>query len=224
MVSIAGLGMRFASGGRAVSVLSDVSLEVPARQFLAVAGPSGSGKSTLLGLIAGLDRPTAGTITVGGVNLTRLDEDALARFRLDTIGYIFQSFHLVPTLTAEENVALPLELAGEPDALPRARALLGELGLGERADHYPVQLSGGEQQRVAVARAVARRPALLLADEPTGNLDSATGERIIELIVGLNRALGSTLVLVTHDAALAGHADRLVTLRDGRIVSDERAR
>jgi putative ABC transport system ATP-binding protein len=224
MVSIAGLGMRFASGGRAVSVLSDVSLEVPARQFLAVAGPSGSGKSTLLGLIAGLDRPTAGTITVGGVNLTRLDEDALARFRLDTIGYIFQSFHLVPTLTAEENVAVPLELAGEPDALPRARALLGELGLGERADHYPVQLSGGEQQRVAVARAVARRPALLLADEPTGNLDSATGERIIELIVGLNRALGSTLVLVTHDAALAGHADRLVTLRDGRIVSDERAR
>ncbi|HEU5188948.1 MAG TPA: ABC transporter ATP-binding protein [Methylomirabilota bacterium] len=224
MVSIAGLGMRFASGGRSVSVLSDVSLEVPARQFLAVAGPSGSGKSTLLGLIAGLDRPTAGTITVGGVNLTRLDEDALARFRLDTIGYIFQSFHLVPTLTAEENVAVPLELAGEPDALPRARALLGELGLGERADHYPVQLSGGEQQRVAVARAVARRPALLLADEPTGNLDSATGERIIELIVGLNRALGSTLVLVTHDAALAGHADRLVTLRDGRIVSDERAR
>jgi putative ABC transport system ATP-binding protein len=197
---------------------------VPARQFLAVAGPSGSGKSTLLGLIAGLDRPTAGSITVGGVDITRLDEDALARFRLDTIGYIFQSFHLVPTLTAEENVAVPLELAGERDALPRARALLGELGLGDRADHYPVQLSGGEQQRVAVARAVARRPALLLADEPTGNLDSATGKRIIELIVGLNRSLGSTLVLVTHDAALAGHADRLVTLRDGRIVSDEGAR
>ena len=224
MVSIAGLGMRFASGGRAVSVLSDVTLEVPARQFLAVAGPSGSGKSTLLGLIAGLDRPTAGSITVGGVDITRLDEDALARFRLDTIGYIFQSFHLVPTLNAEENVAVPLELAGERDALPRARALLGELGLGDRADHYPVQLSGGEQQRVAVARAVARRPALLLADEPTGNLDSATGKRIIELIVGLNRSLGSTLVLVTHDAALAGHADRLVTLRDGRIVSDEGAR
>jgi putative ABC transport system ATP-binding protein len=224
MVSIAGLGMRFASGGRAVSVLSDVSLEVPARQFLAVAGPSGSGKSTLLGLIAGLDRPTAGTISVGGVEITRLGEDALARFRLDTVGYIFQSFHLVPTLTAEENVAVPLELAGERDALPRARALLGELGLADRADHYPVQLSGGEQQRVAVARAVARRPALLLADEPTGNLDSATGKRIIELIVGLNRSLGSTLVLVTHDAALAAHADRLVTLRDGRIVSDESPR
>jgi len=219
MVSIAGLGMRFASGGRAVSVLSDVSLEVPARQFLAVAGPSGSGKSTLLGLIAGLDRPTAGTITVAGADLTRLDEDALARFRLDTIGYIFQSFHLVPTLTAEENVAVPLELAGERDALTRARALLGELGLGERAEHYPVQLSGGEQQRVAVARAMARRPPLLLADEPTGNLDSATGTQIIDLLVGLNRRLGSTLVLVTHDPALAAHAERIVHLRDGRLAA-----
>jgi putative ABC transport system ATP-binding protein len=221
MISIAGLGMRFASGGRAVSVLSDVSLEIPARQFVAVSGPSGSGKSTLLGLIAGLDRPTAGSITVGGVEITRLSEDALARFRLDTIGYIFQSFHLVPTLTAAENVAVPLELAGERDALARARDLLGELGLGDRADHYPVQLSGGEQQRVALARAVARRPPLLLADEPTGNLDSATGKQIIELIVGLNRTLGSTLVLVTHDPALAAHADRLVTLRDGRVVTDE---
>jgi putative ABC transport system ATP-binding protein len=221
MISIVGLGMRFASGGRAVAVLSDVSLEIPARQFVAVAGPSGSGKSTLLGLIAGLDRPTAGSITVGGVEITRLSEDALARFRLDTIGYIFQSFHLVPTLTAAENVAVPLELADERDALARARDLLGELGLGDRADHYPVQLSGGEQQRVAVARAVARRPPLLLADEPTGNLDSATGKQIIELIVGLNRTLGSTLVLVTHDPALAAHADRLVTLRDGRVVTDE---
>jgi putative ABC transport system ATP-binding protein len=221
MISIAGLGMRFASGGRAVAVLSDVSLEIPARQFVAVAGPSGSGKSTLLGLIAGLDRPTAGSITVGGVEITRLSEDALARFRLDTIGYIFQSFHLVPTLTAAENVAVPLELADERDALARARDLLGELGLGDRADHYPVQLSGGEQQRVAVARAVARRPPLLLADEPIGNLDSATGKQIIELIVGLNRTLGSTLVLVTHDPALAAHADRLVTLRDGRVVTDE---
>jgi putative ABC transport system ATP-binding protein len=221
MISIAGLGMRFASGGRAVSVLSDVSLEIPARQFVAVAGPSGSGKSTLLGLVAGLDRPTAGSITVGGVEITRLSEDALARFRLDTIGYIFQSFHLVPTLTAAENVAVPLELAGERDALGRARELLAELGLGDRADHYPVQLSGGEQQRVAVARAVARRPPLLLADEPTGNLDSATGKQIIELIVGLNRTLGSTLVLVTHDPALAAHADRLVTLRDGRVVTDD---
>jgi len=158
---------------------------------------------------------------VAGAEVTALSEDALARFRLDTIGYIFQSFHLIPTLTALENVAVPLELAGEPDALPRARALLEEVGLGDRAEHYPVQLSGGEQQRVAVARAVARRPPVLLADEPTGNLDSATGKQIIELILGLNRTLGSTLVLVTHDPALAAHADRLITLRDGRVVADE---
>jgi putative ABC transport system ATP-binding protein len=204
-----------------VEVLTDVSLEVPAGQFLAIAGPSGSGKSTLLGLIAGLDQPTAGQIEVAGVDVTALDEDGLARFRRDHVGYVFQSFHLLPTLTAQENVAVPLELAGDAGAAARAAALLAEVGLAERAHHYPVQLSGGEQQRVAVARAMARRPALLLADEPTGNLDSATGKQIIELLVGLNRRLGSTLVLVTHDAALAAHADRVVTLRDGRIVSDE---
>ena len=221
MISIAGLSMRLSSGGRPVNVLSDISLEVPARQFLAIAGPSGSGKSTLLGLIAGLDRPTAGRITVGGVELTQLGEDALARFRLNTIGYIFQSFHLIPTLTALENVAVPLELAGERDALGSAQRLLAEVGLAERAHHYPVQLSGGEQQRVAVARAVSRRPPVLLADEPTGNLDSATGKQIIDLLLALNRTLGSTLILVTHDAALAAHADRLVLLRDGRIVGDE---
>jgi putative ABC transport system ATP-binding protein len=221
MISVRGLSMRLVSGGRGVDVLTDVSLEVPAGQFLAIAGPSGSGKSTLLGLIAGLDQPTAGRIEVAGIEITALDEDALARFRLDHVGYVFQSYHLIPTLTAEENVAVPLELAGEPDAVPRARALLAEVGLTERAHHYPVQLSGGEQQRVAVARAMARRPALLLADEPTGNLDSATGKQIIELLVAVNRRLGRTLVLVTHDAALAAHADRVVTLRDGRIVSDE---
>jgi len=221
MISVRGLSMRLASGGRGVDVLTDVSLEVPARQFLAIAGPSGSGKSTLLGLIAGLDQPTAGRIEVAGVDITGLDEDALARFRRDHVGYVFQSFHLLPTLTAQENVAVPLELTGEAGAGARAATLLAEVGLAERAHHYPVQLSGGEQQRVAVARAMARRPALLLADEPTGNLDSATGKQIIELLVGLNRRLGSTLVLVTHDAALAAHADRVVTLRDGRIVSDE---
>jgi putative ABC transport system ATP-binding protein len=194
---------------------------VPAGQFLAIAGPSGSGKSTLLGLIAGLDQPTAGRIEVAGVDITTLDEDALARFRRDHVGYVFQSFHLLPTLTAQENVAVPLELAGEAGAAERAASLLAEVGLAERAHHYPVQLSGGEQQRVAVARAMARRPALLLADEPTGNLDSATGKQIIELLVGMNRRLGSTLVLVTHDTALAAHADRVVTLRDGRVVSDE---
>jgi putative ABC transport system ATP-binding protein len=215
--------MRLRSGAGTVDVLTDVSLEVPRGQFLAVAGPSGSGKSTLLGLIAGLDRPTAGRIVVADVDITALDEDDLTRFRRDTIGYVFQSYHLLPTLTAVENVAVPLELAGEPDALARARLLLDEVGLADRAGHYPVQLSGGEQQRVAVARAVARRPRLLLADEPTGNLDSGTGKQIIELLVGLHRNLGVTLVLVTHDAALAGHADRIVTLRDGRIASDEAA-
>ena len=221
MISVRGLSMRFTSGGAAVDVLADISLDVLPGQFLAVAGPSGSGKSTLLGLVAGLDQPTAGRITVADVEITRLGEDALARFRRDTIGYVFQSYHLIPTLTALENVAVPLELAGEPHALDRAEALLAEVGLAGRAHHYPVQLSGGEQQRVAVARAVCRRPRLLLADEPTGNLDSATGKQIIELLVDLHRNLGSTLVLVTHDGALAAHADRVVTLRDGRIVSDE---
>jgi putative ABC transport system ATP-binding protein len=221
MISVRGLGMRLASGGRAVDVLSDVTLEVPAGQFLAIAGPSGSGKSTLLGLIAGLDQPTSGRIEVAGMEITGLDEDALARFRRDQVGYVFQSFHLIPTLTAQENVAVPLELAGEADVIARAAALLGEVGLAGRAHHYPVQLSGGEQQRVAVARALARRPAILLADEPTGNLDSATGKQIIDLLVAANRRHGRTLVLVTHDAALAAHADRVVTLADGRIVSDE---
>jgi putative ABC transport system ATP-binding protein len=166
MISVRALSMRLTSGGRAVDVLTDVSLEVPAGQFVAIAGPSGSGKSTLLGLIAGLDQPTAGRIEVAGVVITDLDEDALARFRADHVGYVFQSFHLIPTLTALENVAVPLELAGAPDAAARATALLGEVGLAERAHHYPVQLSGGEQQRVAVARALARRPPLLLADDP----------------------------------------------------------
>src|SRR5262245_11104767 len=221
MISVREVSMRLASGGRPVDVLTCVSLDVPGGQFLAVAGPSGSGKSTLLGLIAGLDAPTAGRIEVAGVDITGLDEDRLARFRRDTIGYVFQSYHLIPTLTALENVAVPLELSGDRGALDRAAELLDEVGLADRARHYPVQLSGGEQQRVAVARAVARRPRLLLADEPTGNLDSGTGKQVIALLVGMNRDLASTLVLVTHDVALAAHADRIVTLRDGRVVSDE---
>src|SRR5262245_1015904 len=221
MIKVRGVSMRLRSGTRIVDVLRDVTLEVPERQFLAIAGPSGSGKSTLLGLIAGLDRPSAGSIEVAGRDLGQLSEDALARFRGATIGYVFQAFHLIPTLTALENVAAPLELAGEAGASARARALLGEVGLAERVDHYPVQLSGGEQQRVAVARAVARRPAVLLADEPTGNLDSATGQQIIALLVGLNQGLGSTLVLVTHDPALAAHAQRVIHLRDGAIAADE---
>jgi putative ABC transport system ATP-binding protein len=218
VIEIRDLVMRLPSGGAELTILDRVTLDVPTGQFLAVTGPSGSGKSTLLGLIAGLDQPTSGSIRVAGQEVTRLDEDALAQLRRQTIGYVFQAFHLIPTLTALENVAVPLELAAVPDALARARVLLGEIGLADRVDHYPAQLSGGEQQRVALARASANRPALLLADEPTGNLDSATGAEIIALLMGWNRQRGTTLVLVTHDPALACHADRTVELRDGRIV------
>jgi putative ABC transport system ATP-binding protein len=222
MVSVRALTMRLASGGRPLTILEDVSLDVERGDAVAVIGPSGSGKSTLLGLIAGLDAPTGGTITVGGVEITRLGEAALARFRRQTIGYVFQSYHLIPTLTAAENVAVPLELAGARGVAARTRALLEQVGLGERAHHYPVQLSGGEQQRVALARAVALDPPLLLADEPTGNLDSATGAAIIDLLFALNRERGSTLLLVTHDPALAERAERVVSLRDGRVVGDRR--
>jgi putative ABC transport system ATP-binding protein len=219
MISVRDVVMRLPSGGRPLTILDGVTLEIAAGEVCAITGPSGSGKSTLLGLIAGLDRPSAGSITVAGVEITRLAEDALARFRRDTLGYVFQSYHLIPTLTAAENVAVPLEIVGATDALPRARALLQDVGLGDRAHHYPVQLSGGEQQRVALARAVALDPGLLLADEPTGNLDSATGVQIIELLLSLNRRRGSTLVLVTHDEVLAGKADRVVRLHDGRILN-----
>jgi putative ABC transport system ATP-binding protein len=222
MVSVRALTMRLASGGRPLTILEGVSLDVERGDAVAVIGPSGSGKSTLLGLIAGLDAPTEGTITVGGLEITRLGEAALARFRRQTIGYVFQSYHLIPTLTAAENVAVPLELAGARGVAARTRALLEQVGLGERAHHYPVQLSGGEQQRVALARAVALDPPLLLADEPTGNLDSATGAAIIDLLFALNRERGSTLLLVTHDPALAERADRVVSLRDGRVVGDRR--
>jgi putative ABC transport system ATP-binding protein len=221
MIELRGVSKSVPSGSGTLTILHPIDLVVSAGEVVAITGASGSGKSTLLGLIAGLDQPTAGRICVAGVEITRLSEDALARFRRDTLGYVFQAYHLIPTLTALENVAVPLELAGDPDALPRATALLAEVGLADRAHHYPVQLSGGEQQRVAVARAMARRPMLLLADEPTGNLDSGTGKQIIELLVGLRDTLASTLVLVTHDAALAARADRVVTLRDGRVVSDE---
>jgi putative ABC transport system ATP-binding protein len=220
MVHVRDLVMRLRSAAGVVTILDGVSLEVGPGEFIAVTGPSGSGKSTLLGLIAGLDRPTAGSIKVDGVELASLDEDALARLRLGKIGYVFQSFHLIPTLTAIENVAVPLDLAGVPDAAARASALLEEVGLKMRVGHYPAELSGGEQQRVALARAVANDPGLLLADEPTGNLDSATGTQIIDLLVGLHRRHGTTLILVTHDPALAAHADRVVELRDGRVVGD----
>jgi putative ABC transport system ATP-binding protein len=223
MIHVRDLVMRLSSGGRPVTILEDVSLHVPRGEFVTISGPSGSGKSTLLGLIAGLDQPTAGSVVVDGMEVTRLGEDALARFRRATIGYVFQSYHLIPTLTAAENVAVPLELDNAGNAFSRARSLLGEVGLAERAHHYPAQLSGGEQQRVALARAVALDPPLLLADEPTGNLDSATGTLVLDLLLALRHARGSTLVLVTHDTALTGRADRIVKLRDGRIVDDARA-
>jgi putative ABC transport system ATP-binding protein len=214
--------MRLGAGESAITALDGVSLDVAAGEVLAITGASGSGKSTLLGLLAGLDQPSEGSITVDGVDITRLGEDALARFRRERIGYVFQSFHLIPTLTAAENVATPLEIAGVPQALARARELLAEVGLLARAGHYPAQLSGGEQQRVALARAVALRPAILLADEPTGNLDSATGEQIIDRLLRMNRERASTLVLVTHDEALARNADRVLTLCDGRVVAERR--
>jgi putative ABC transport system ATP-binding protein len=221
MIQVRDLVMQLSSGGRLLTILDGIALVVEAGEVCAITGPSGSGKSTLLGLLAGLDRPTAGSIVVAGAELMRLDEDGLARFRRETLGYVFQSFHLIPTLTAAENVAVPLEIAGVPDALARARELLDEVGLAGRTQHYPAELSGGEQQRTAVARAVALRPKLLLADEPTGNLDSATGAQIIELLVALNRERGSTLVFVTHDEALARHAGRIVRLRDGRVLNGQ---
>ena len=220
MITVKSLTMRLAAGDHTVTVLDDVTLEIPEKQIVAIAGPSGSGKSTLLGLIAGLDRPTAGSIRLDGLEITTLAESEMARFRRKNIGYIFQSFHLIPTLTAQENVAVPLELHGDPSASARSAELLSTVGLQDRQSHYPVQLSGGEQQRVAVARAFACRPAILLADEPTGNLDSATGRQVIDLLLALNRDHGSTLVLVTHDPDLASYADRIITLRDGRIESD----
>ena len=221
MISVKHLTMRLAAGGRSVTILDDVSLDIPTKQMVAIVGPSGSGKSTLLGLIAGLDRPTSGSIILDGIDITGLSESGMTRYRRQKIGYIFQSFHLIPTLTALENVAVPLELNGDLTARGRAEELLAAVGLRDRSGHYPVQLSGGEQQRVAVARAFACRPPILLADEPTGNLDSTTGRQVIDLLLGLNRDHGSSLVLVTHDAALASHAERIISLRDGRIESDQ---
>ncbi|MCG3773713.1 MAG: putative ABC transporter ATP-binding protein [Nitrospira sp.] len=220
MISLSHLTMRLAGGGHQVTILDDVTLEIPDKQRVAIVGPSGSGKSTLLGLIAGLDRPTSGSITLNGVEISAMRESALARFRRDHIGYIFQSFHLIPTLTALENVLVPLELAGMSTAQARATELLQTVGLGDRLHHYPVQLSGGEQQRVAVARAFSCHPPILLADEPTGNLDSTTGQQVMLLLHSLHRDFGATLVLVTHDRSMASSMERVIALRDGRIESD----
>lgn len=209
------------TGTHRVDILKGISLDVPAGQFVAIMGASGSGKSTLLGLLAGLDAPTTGRIILDGEDITDLAEDDLARVRGRKIGFVFQSYQLIPTLTAEENVLLPAELSGiDNGGIGRARELLNRVGLADRLDHYPVQLSGGEQQRVALARAFMAQPPILMADEPTGNLDSANGQQILDLLVGLNKQEKTTLVLVTHDRELAAHADRVVMLKDGRVVSD----
>jgi putative ABC transport system ATP-binding protein len=203
-----------------LTILDDVSLRVAAGETLAVVGASGAGKSTLLSLLAGLDEPSAGQVWLAGIELSALDEDGRAEARAKHVGFVFQSFHLVPSLTALENVMLPLELAGRRDARGAARAVLGEVGLAPRLGHYPRQLSGGEQQRVAIARAFVTRPAVLFADEPTGNLDTATGARVIDLLFDLNGANGTTLVLVTHDRGIAGRCRRLIELDAGRLVGN----
>jgi putative ABC transport system ATP-binding protein len=214
------LTKEYLSGGRPLAVLRDVSFDVPQGSFAAIVGPSGSGKTTLLGLLAGLDVPSRGRVLLDGTDLSTLDEDARARLRGERVGFVFQSFQLIPTLTAVENVAVPLELRGERGAARRAAELLERVGLGGRGHHFPAQLSGGEQQRVAVARAFVNRPRVLFADEPTGNLDQTSGARIVELLESINRDDGTTVVLVTHDLALAGRARRVIRLADGLVVSD----
>jgi putative ABC transport system ATP-binding protein len=219
MLRCESLTQTYLSGGRPLTVLNDITFSLERGGFLAVVGPSGSGKTTLLGLLAGLDQPKRGRVELDGQDLGSLSEDQRARLRAAKVGFVFQAFQLIPTLTARENVQVPLELRGEP-AEERAQELLQRMGLGDRADHYPAQLSGGEQQRVALARAFSIRPQILFADEPTGNLDAHTGATIIDLMVALNRELGTTLVLVTHDNELASRARRTIRLSDGHIVED----
>jgi putative ABC transport system ATP-binding protein len=216
MIELRGVSKTVTSGTSPLTILHSLDLSIASGESVAITGPSGSGKSTLLGLIAGLDAPTTGRILIDGVDITELGEDALARLRGARIGFVFQFFHLIPSLTALENVLVPMEIAGRRDAGPRADALLAEVGLTERAHHYPSQLSGGEQQRVALARALSNDPPILLADEPTGNLDSTNGRHIMDLLLQVNRARRTTLVLVTHDRSLAALAERQLALRDGR--------
>ena len=221
MIELRGVSKSVPSGAGTLTILHPIDLSVTAGDVVAVTGASGSGKSTLLGLIAGLDSPSAGSIVVDGVEITALAEDALARLRGTRIGFVFQFFHLLPSLTALENILIPMEIAGVAGARQRALSLLDEVGLSARGHHYPSQLSGGEQQRIAIARALANDPPLLLADEPTGNLDSATGRQIIDLLLGVNRSRQTTLVLVTHDPDLAAMAHRAIALRDGRVVAPQ---
>jgi putative ABC transport system ATP-binding protein len=217
MISLRGVSKTVQSAGRPLTILHPLDLDVAAGKRLAIVGPSGSGKSTLLGLMAGLDSPSTGSIVINGADITALGEDALARLRGVTIGFVFQFFHLISSLTAFENVLVPMELAGLGDAQGKARALLAEVGLSDRGHHYPSQLSGGEQQRVALARALANEPPILMADEPTGNLDSANGRHVIDLLFDINARRGTTLVLVTHDRELAALADTQIMLKDGRV-------
>jgi len=221
MIQLRGVSKTVQSGDHPLTILHPLDLDVPAGRCLAIIGPSGSGKSTLLGLIAGLDSASTGTITIAGTEITSLDEDALARLRGEKIGFVFQFFHLVPSLTAIENIQVPMEIAGRRDAAARAQVLLDEVGLHDRGHHYPSQLSGGEQQRVAIARALANDPPLVLADEPTGNLDSSNGRHVLDLLLQMRRARGVTLVLVTHDPSVAAIADERLVLRDGRPVVSE---
>lgn len=220
MINISNLTKTVRSGTEDLTILSDVSLEIPDGQFVALTGASGSGKSTLLGLLAGLDSPSSGSITIDGDEITSMSEDGLATLRSSKIGFIFQSFHLIPSLTAYENVLIPMEIAGARDAHERAKELLDEVGLANRGHHYPTELSGGEQQRVAIARAFANRPKILLADEPTGNLDSKNGRHIFELMTALHQGNNVTLVLVTHDQELAAKAERQIILKDGKVIAD----
>ena len=218
MIELRGVSKTVQSGDRPLTILHPIDLEVPAGQLLSVVGPSGSGKSTLLGLAAGLDTPSTGEIAIDGTTITSLDEDRLARFRGARIGFVFQFFHLLPSLSALENVMVPLEIAGVREPVEKGRLLLEEVGLTQRGHHYPSQLSGGEQQRVAIARALANDPPILLADEPTGNLDSTNGRHVIDLLVRVNRTRGTTILLVTHDRELAAHADVVLAMRDGRTT------
>ena len=220
MISARNLRLTLGDGPAAVEILRGIDLDVASGETLALLGPSGSGKSSLMAVLTGLERATSGTLTVAGADFETLDEDALARARRGRIGIVLQAFHLLPTMTAQENVATPLELAGEKDAWERAAAELAAVGLGHRRDHYPAQLSGGEQQRVAIARAIAPRPPLVFADEPTGNLDAATGEAITDLLFERRAEAGATLVVITHDPALAERCGRVLTMADGRIASD----
>jgi putative ABC transport system ATP-binding protein len=214
------LTKEYRSGDHQLTVLRDVSFSIAQGAFVAIVGPSGSGKTTLLGLLAGLDTPTRGTVILDGADLAAMDEDARARLRGAKVGFVFQTFQLIPTLTAAENVQVPLELRGDSGAAPRARELLSRVGLADRLHHFPNQLSGGEQQRVAIARGFSNAPRILFADEPTGNLDTDTGARIVELLESLNRESGATVVLVTHDLSLAARAQRVIRLSDGAIVGD----